>query len=75
MKEKLQYLWGLFQKGAFFIGNIISTVFMVVFYFSLLAIVAVPARKFGKYFHIKSSGSNWVAKQQTKDSLEDFRHE
>ncbi|HZX50251.1 MAG TPA: hypothetical protein VFE94_03895 [Candidatus Paceibacterota bacterium] len=75
MREKLHYLWRGFQKVSLFVGNIISTVFMIAFYFSLFALVALPARFFGKYLAQKGLYSNWVLRGQEKNSLQDFQHE
>lgn len=59
----------------FMIGNFMSGVFLILFYFTVFALFAVPFKLLSRPFRSKSSKSNWMSKNKTIHDLEDFRYE
>jgi len=56
------------------IGNFTSALFLIIFYYTLFALVAVPFRLFGKTVTQKARGTNWVPKEKTLQTLEDYKN-
>ncbi len=64
------------MKFGLIIGNFVSGVVLVVFYFTVFALFALPFRIFGKNpLAAQSKNSNWVEKKKTILALKDFENE
>jgi len=68
----LSRLWKNWKRFGFFIGNLISNVFLTVFYFTIFALFAVPYKILN---YKKSSGSNFKLPRKQMRALEDFQKE
>lgn len=72
----LKKTWKLFERFALLLGDIISGIVLVVFYYTIFALVAMPFRLFGKNpLAPYAPGSNWIPKEKTPHTLEDFKSE
>jgi len=72
----LKGAWKSLEKILFFIGDVITAVFLVVFYFTVFAVVAIPFRIMAKNpLGIKHGSSNWIEKSVTPSALGDFMGE
>lgn len=69
----LSCLWKNWKRFGFFIGNIISNVFLTIFYFTIFALFAIPYKIITYYK--KSSGSNFKLPRKQMRTLEDFQKE
>lgn len=75
MVQALKSFWSIFQKTAFFFGEIISTIAVVVFYYTIFALSALPAKLFNDYLLSKPRQSTWQEKKHTPHKLADFKRE
>lgn len=75
MMKLLQTLWKKWMQLGIVIGNFMSGVFLIVFYFTVFALFAIPFRLLSRPFQAKSAASNWNLKNKTLRNLEDFRYE
>lgn len=75
MMKILKLFWGYFQKLGFLIGDIISAVVMVFFYYTIFALVAILFRMFSASLFILSKNSNWTSKEKILQELKDFQNE
>ena len=57
------------------VGKIMSTIFLVVFYFTIFAVFALPFRLLTDVLRWKVEGSNFVSVKKQLSSLDDFRLE
>jgi hypothetical protein len=71
----LKLVWDKFQKFGLFIGNIISTIVLTVFYFTIFALFATPFRLFSNIFAPKQKDSNWVVRPKNIADLKDLETE
>lgn len=71
----LKKLWEGWKRFGLFIGNIVSTIVLTVFYFTVFLIFAVLFKIFSTGSHPHSSASNWTLKTKTPISVDDFRNE
>ncbi len=62
------------MRFAQIVGGFISGVFLVVFYFTIFALVAIPYRIFKRSFCMPSS-SNWIMKKKSPATLKGFENE
>ncbi len=69
----LKKLYAGFMKVGMFIGEIISSVVMLVFYFTVFALFAIPYRLFGK--SVKQKNSNWITREPKAFTLTDVSGE
>ncbi|MEK7169276.1 MAG: hypothetical protein AAB377_00915 [Patescibacteria group bacterium] len=64
------------MKFGLIIGNFVSGVVLVFFYFTIFALFALPFRLFGKNpLAVQSKTSNWIKKEKTPTILKDFENE
>lgn len=70
----LKKIWQGWKSFGFFIGNIISSVFLFVFYFSVFALFAIPYRIFNRSGRT-GKNSNFSEPVKQLQSLEDFKNE
>lgn len=65
------------MKFGLVIGNIISTILLTVFYYTVFAIFAIPFRLFSEksFYGSVSPSSNWIKKEKTASTLLDFSQE
>lgn len=56
-------------------GNFMSGVFLVIFYFTFFALFALPYRLFGKTVTRKALETNWILKKKTIHALDDYKYE
>ncbi len=75
MIDFLKAGWRLFQKAGLFIGNIVSGIFLFIFYYTIFALFATPFRLFSKPFDVRSRISNWISRETTPDAMDDFERE
>ena len=71
----LKKLWEGWKRLGLFIGNIVSTIVLTVFYFTVFLVFAIPFRLFSAGLRPRSSVSNWTPKIKTPISVDDFRNE
>ena len=71
----LKKIWNGWKKFGFWLGDIISSVILVVFYFTVFALVAIPFRLFSDPLARKHSHSKWILKKETPTLLVGFRDE
>lgn len=58
------------------LGEFVSTVVMIVLYYTLVAVFALPYRLFGRsLLKAQSSSSNWITRSHTPTVLADFTQE
>lgn len=69
----LSRLWKAWKRFGFFIGNIVSNVFLTIFYFTIFALFAIPYKI--TVYYKKSSGSNFKLPGKQMCTLEDFQKE
>jgi len=72
----LRRVWQAWLKFGFVIGNIVSAIILGIFYFTFFALFAIPFRIFGvSFFKARLPDSNWINKEKTLLSLNDFESE
>lgn len=71
----LSRLWKNWKRFGFFIGNIISNIFLTIFYFTFFALFAIPYKIIAHYKNKKSLGSNFKLPQKQMRTFEDFQKE
>lgn len=71
----LKKIWRGWVALATFIGSVISTVIMTVFYYTLFALFALPARIAGKGPLRKHAASTWLVRTHTPTLLADLKDE
>lgn len=69
----LSRLWENWKKFGFLIGNIISNIFLTIFYFTVFALFAVPYKMVGRFK--KRPVSNFRLPGKQMRTLEDFQKE
>jgi len=57
------------------IGDFISTIFLVIFYFSIFGLFALPARIIGDFLKRGAVKSTFSAREKEYNSLDSFRYE
>ena len=71
--KKILDIW---MKFGLVVGNFVSGVVLVIFYFTIFALFALPFRLFGKNpLAVRSKTSNWMDKEKTPTVLNDFENE
>ena len=65
--------WENWKKFGFLFGNLISNIFLTVFYFTVFALFALPYKIISRFK--KSSGSNFKLSEKQLLTLEDFQKE
>lgn len=70
---KFSHLRENWKRFGFLIGNLISNVFLTIFYFFIFALFAIPYKIIAYYK--KSSGSNFKLPRKQMRALEDFKKE
>jgi len=73
MNKTLSSIWFWWKKIGLIIGNIVSAVFLTVFYFTIFAPFAVIFRIFNR--EKKSADSNFIDKKLTISRMEEFKNE
>ena len=69
----LSLLWVIWKRFGFLLGNLVSTVFLTVFYFTIFALFAIPYKT---VLHFrKSSGSNFKIPRKQISAFDDFQKE
>lgn len=68
-------IWNLWLTLGVFVGNIISTVILTIFYFTAFALFALPFRLFADALRINPGKSTWVPKEKEFKGLADFKRE
>lgn len=68
----MKRFWENWKKFGIFIGNIISNIFLTVFYFTFFALFAIPYKLLRRS---KLSGSNFMIPKKQITSFEDFKKE
>ena len=72
----LKRIWAGWLKIAFVVGNTISSIILIVFYFTFFAPFAILFRLFGRDpLAVQSQSSNWLIKEKSPSSMEDFVNE
>lgn len=71
----LKFLWRVFEKIAVSIGNIITNLFLFIFYYTIFALFALPFKIFSKPLRAKSKKSNWTVRKTTLETLKYFQNE
>jgi len=74
MTVSLKKIWQGWKRVGFFIGNIISSVFLFVFYFTVFALFAIPYRIFSSSGRAKRA-SYFIKPPKQLRELEDFKNE
>lgn len=57
------------------IGDMISTIFLVCFYFTIFALFAIPVKIIKDFYSRREKASNFIIRSKTYDKLEDFSRE
>lgn len=73
--QYLRALWDGLQAVLKFVGDIISTTLLIVFYFTIFALFAIPVRLFADFLRTKPQGSNYAKKVRQFKTLDSFAHE
>lgn len=73
MKKRLSSVWAGWKKLGLIIGNFISTVVMIVFYFTFFALVAIPFRIFSR--NKEEGDTNFIVRKSTISTLKEFESE
>ena len=73
MKKFLSSFWRGWKKLGLIIGDFVSGVLLTFFYFTVFAVVAIPYRILTK--KPKNKITNFIIKQKTISTLEDFKNE
>ncbi len=68
-------VWGYWKKFGIWMGNIMSTFILTVFYFTLLAVFAIPFRLFSKLNKAIEGDSNYSIPERQMEALKDFEKE
>lgn len=69
-------IFDAWMRFGLIIGNFVSGVILVIFYFTVFALFALPFRLFGKNpLAVRSETSNWMEKEKTPTVLGDFENE
>ncbi|KKU91475.1 MAG: hypothetical protein UY23_C0001G0081 [Candidatus Jorgensenbacteria bacterium GW2011_GWA1_48_11] len=63
------------MKTGLFMGNVMSGIFLTIFYFLIFSLFAIPFRIFVKVLRRKSEHSNWFLRKDVFPGMEDFRDE
>jgi len=74
MTALLKKIWEGWKRVGLFIGNIISSVFLFVFYFTVFALFAIPYRIFSRLGRAKQN-SYFSKPPKQLVNLEDFKNE
>jgi len=74
MKAALSRAKKVWIAFAVALGDLISSVFLVVFYYSIFALFAIPYRAFTGRFKAPKD-SSWVPKVRQTSTLEDLKNE
>lgn len=76
MKIFLKKIYGYWLKIGLFIGNIISTIILCVFYYTIFAIFAIPYKIFqSKNWFFKKIESSWRNKIKNPEDFSFFINE
>jgi len=67
------YLWENWKRFGLFVGNIISNIFLTIFYFTVFALFAIPYKIIGHFK--KPSVSNFEIPGKQINGFEDFQKE
>ena len=71
----LKNLWDLWKKVGFFIGNFISSTFLILFYYTIFAIFAIPFKFLSDPLGLKPSKANFKLKKDRRIDLDWFQKE
>lgn len=73
LKKILSLIWFWWKKIGLIIGDLVTKLFLLIFYFSIFALIALPFRLFNR--PQKSKASNFHLKKSTISSLREFEKE
>jgi hypothetical protein len=71
----LRNVWKVIERVLRFVGDIISTTLLVVFYFTIFALFAIPTRLFTDFMRFAPRSTNFITRTKQYDSLDTFLHE
>jgi len=71
----LKFFWQQFKKLSFVIGNVISWIILFIFYYTIFLLFALPFKIFSKNNDFRLSKSNWIVKESTPMSIDNFINE
>lgn len=71
----LRAVWDGIQAVLKVFGDFISTTILVVFYFTIFALFAIPVRLFADFLRRKPVGSNYTKEVKQFKTMESFAHE
>jgi hypothetical protein len=57
------------------VGDVVSTIVLVIFYFTIFALFAVPARCFSDFFKKKATRTTFVIPSKKYETIEQFSNE
>ncbi|MCX7697943.1 MAG: hypothetical protein N2114_00555 [Candidatus Goldbacteria bacterium] len=73
MKNFFIKMYNYWLAIGLFIGNIISTIILFIFYYTIFAIFAIPYKIFKyKNWTLKNKNSSWINKIKNISKFEDF---
>jgi len=68
-------LWKRWMAVGHFMSNIVTGIFLVIFYYTIFGLFAIPFRLFAHPLNAKSSNSNWIEKSKARQDLDAFANE
>jgi len=75
MNQFIKKLWQGWKRAGIFIGNIISSVFLFIFYYTIFAVFALPFKFFEWKKNRASNHSYFSPPAKQFSNLEDFKNE
>lgn len=75
MQRLINQFWQNWKRFGLIVGDVVSSVVLTIFYFSVFAIFAIPFRIFGKPFLSQDKNSNFHDTGREFDKLESFSKE
>jgi hypothetical protein len=75
IKKILSVIWHYWKKIGVAVGNIVSTVILTIFYFTIFPLFAIPVKLISQPLKRKSENSNYMIKEKTLSALKDFESE
>ena len=71
----LRAAWDAIQAVLKAFGDFVSTTILIVFYFTIFALFAIPARLFADFLKRRPVGSNYAPEVKQFKTIESFAHE
>jgi hypothetical protein len=75
MSSAIKFVWNFITRILFFFGNIITNIFLTLFYFTIFALFAIPVR-IAMYVRGKKTPSTfYIPHEQKRTGIDRFRLE